>query len=139
MGVLCNHISEQPPRAGKAIGGALPTEIEAIPMEKLSFTFSELITVGSLIVSVTTSYMLLKSDVKIVTNDVIGVRESMKENADGIREDRLKIELLQAEQFRMNAILNFLYGEGVRSGWTPSRAYSNQLLKEMAEKPWLTK
>lgn len=108
-------------------------------MEKLSFTFSELITVGSLIVSVTTSYMLLKSDVKIVTNDVVGVRESMKENSDSIREDRLKIELLQAEQFRMNAILNFLYGEGIRSGWIPSRAYSNQLLKEMAEKPWLTK
>ena len=108
-------------------------------MEKLSFTFSELITVGSLIVSVTTSYMLLKSDVKIVTNDIIGIREAMKENVDAVKEDRLKIELLQAEQFRMNAILNFLYGEGVRAGWKPTRAYSNQLLKEMAEKPWLTK
>jgi len=108
-------------------------------MEKLSFTFSELITVGSLIVSVTTSYMLLKSDVKIVTNDIIGIREAMKENVDAVKEDRLKIELLQAEQFRMNAILNFLYGEGVRAGWTPTRTYSNQLLKEMAEKPWLTK
>ena len=108
-------------------------------MEKLSFTFSELITVGSLIVSVTTSYMLLKSDVKIVTNDVGSVREAIKDTSDTVKEDRIKIEILQAEQFRMNAILNFLYGEGVRSGWTPSRNYSNMILKEMAEKPWLTK
>jgi len=108
-------------------------------MEKLSFTFSELITVGSLIVSVTTSYMLLKSDVKIVTNDIIGIRETMKDQADAMKEDRLKIEMLQAEQFRINAVLNFLYGEGVRAGWTPTRNYSNQVLKEMAEKPWLTK
>jgi len=56
-----------------------------------------------------------------------------------MKEDRLKIELLQAEQFRINAVLNFLYGEGVRAGWTPTRNYSNQVLKEMAEKPWLAK
>lgn len=108
-------------------------------MEKLSFTFSELITVGSLIVSVTTSYMLLKSDVKIVTNDIISIRETMKENVDAVKEDRLKIELLQAEQFRMNAILIFLYGKGIRAGWTPTHSYPDQLLKEMTEKPRLTK
>lgn len=108
-------------------------------MEKLSFTFSELVTVGSLIVSVTTSYMLLRSDVKIIANDIVSIRETMKDQADAMKEDRIKIEMLQAEQFRINAVLNFLYGEGVRAGWKPTRNYSNQLLREMAEKPWLTK
>ena len=106
-------------------------------MEKLSFTFSELITVGSLLVSVTTSYVLLKSDVKAVTNDIAGIHGVLKENADEIKADRIKIELLQAEVYRINALVNFVYGESARAGWVISKQNSDAILKEMSERPWL--
>ena len=101
-------------------------------LDKMAFTIGELITIGSIIVGVTTSYSLLKGEVKIIQKDVEGIhakleenQRKMDENQKKMDDNQLKMELIQSEQFRMNALLNFVYGEGVRAGWKMSKKYGD--------------
>lgn len=114
-------------------------------LDKMAFTIGELITIGSIIVGVTTSYSLLKGDVKIIQKDIEGIhakleenQRKMDENQKKMDDNQLKMELIQSEQFRMNALLNFVYGEGVRAGWKMSKKYGDGVLHDLQDKPWLT-
>lgn len=107
-------------------------------MDKLSFTIGELITIASLIVSVTTSYVLLKNDVKNIQDDITKVHTLLDKNANRMEEQQATIDVMRAEQYRMNMLLNFVYGEGAKFGWTMGKKYTDGVLRELKDKPWLT-
>lgn len=85
-------------------------------MEPFKLSLNELITVGCVIASVTTIYVLLSSDVKAIKEDMIDLK--------------LNVDTIQREQFRIN------YTLGIREGWAMSEEEKAQLRKELERKPW---
>jgi len=87
-----------------------------IPMK---LTLGELITIGTLVVGITTGFVT-------ISNDVAGLKEDVSAVYD-------KLDSIELEQYRMNAVLNYLYGEGFRSGWSLPKNYADGVLKELEE------
>lgn len=92
----------------------------------LSFTLGEIITIGSLIVSVTATFTVLKGDVKALQDTVQDVKVDIKD----IKES---VEQLNYERNRMNAMMNFLYGESIREGWIMPKTYAEGVMKDLKE------
>jgi hypothetical protein len=86
-------------------------------MEPLKIKFHELITIGAILISVTTAYVLLNADVKEIKSDIIDLKVS--------------IDKVQEEQFRVNFYL------GQKEGWTSKD--DEPLRRELAKKPWRSK
>lgn len=101
-------------------------------MEKFKISLNELITIGSIVVSVTAAYTLLKADVNNLKKDVGEVKTEVDAT-------KVVLDKIQEEQFRMNLVLNFVYGEGVREGWVPSKYMPQALELGITEKPWRNK
>lgn len=85
-------------------------------MEPLKLKLHELVTIGAIIVSVTTAYVLLSADVDSVKTNVIELRNS--------------IDAIQEEQYRVQFYL------GAKEGWEMSQQDAEQLGRELARKPW---
>lgn len=86
---------------------------------KITVTFKEIIMFGTVLTSIVLSYASIKHDVSDlkVTTDTLST----------------KIDSLQAEQIRINGIVNFLYGEGVKDGWKMSKTYADGIQQQIDE------
>jgi len=80
-------------------------------MEKFKFTLHELMTLMTIIISVTTAYVLLNSDVQVLKDNVRTV---------SIEVDEVKksTEQIKIDQLRTSVLLNHLYGIDKHSSTT---------------------
>jgi hypothetical protein len=91
-------------------------------MMTLNLTLKEAFMIGTVIVSVTTSYVLMQQDVQQLKTDV--------------KEMRVELDTVQSSVMKQNTMLNFLMGEGVKYGWTVPNNWFDSLKDEIALKPW---
>mgnify|MGYP001569391930 CR=1 FL=1 len=85
-------------------------------MEPVKMKFSELLTIGCIIVSITTAYVLLSADVTKIKDAVVKLEIDM--------------DKIQAEQFRVRFLLDR------RSQWDPTSEDVKRLNEELNKKPW---
>ncbi len=88
-------------------------------MEPIKLHFHELITVGAIVVSVTTAYVFLSADVKSLKEEVIKLSTSVDD--------------IQDEQYKVRYLLN------VKEGWGLSLRDEEVLMQELEKKPWRRK
>lgn len=94
-------------------------------MMTLNLTLKEAFMISTVIVSVTTSYVLMQQDVQQLKSDV--------------KEMRGELDIVQESVLKQNTMLNFLMGEGVKYGWTVPSRWFDGLQEQMALKPWRKK
>lgn len=85
-------------------------------MEPFKMSLHELLVIGSIIVTVTTAYVFLSTDVQNVKSEVRLLSGS--------------IDRIQEEQFKLNYLL------GLQGGWTISSQELDKLRNELDKKPW---
>lgn len=85
-------------------------------MEPVRMKFSELLTIGCIIVSITTAYVLLSADVTKIKDAVVRLEDD--------------IDRIQAEQFRVRFMLDH---QGVTD---QSYEEKEVMRKELNKKPW---
>jgi len=93
-------------------------------MMTLNLTLKEAFMVGTVVVSVTTSYVLMQQDVQQLKTDV--------------KEIRIELDSMQASMLKQNMMSNFLIGEAVKYGWTIPNKWFDSLSEQIAAKVWKT-
>ena len=92
-------------------------------MEPVKMKLSELVTIGCIIVSITTAYVLLSTDVTKIKDAIVRL-EGTVTNLENI------VDQVQSEQFRIRFMMD-------RHGhWNLSSDEADDMLKELNKKPW---
>jgi len=94
-------------------------------MTTLNLTLKEAFMIGTVIVSVTTSYVLLQQDVKQLKEDVKDIRN--------------EIDSMHATLNKQTVVANFLIGESVKYGWIIPDKWFDSVKDQPDKKLWQRK
>lgn len=89
-------------------------------VQDLKFSVKEVVSICAIVVSLATGFAILKNDVSTLQKTATELKVEVKKLSAKQSELTSEIKSLKKEQKRMNMIVQWLYGEALRTGWVPN-------------------